>query len=115
MSRARLLLDEDIPLLLAQTLRARGLDAVHVVEQGLAGSRDVSVFEAALAERRTVLTHNVADFMEIVGSISSAGREHCGLLLAEQVEFRDLLARVARLLAERDAESLANAVVWLVR
>ena len=53
--------------------------------------------------------------MEIFGSISSAGREHYGLLLSEQVEFRDLLARVARLLAERDAESLANAVVWLVR
>jgi len=114
-ARARLLLDEDIPLLLAPTLRARGLDAVHAVEQGLAGSRDVRIFEVAQADRRTVMTHNVADFMEIVGNLASAGREHCGLLLAEQVEFRDLLARVARLLSERDAESLANAVVWLVR
>lgn len=113
MARVRLLLDEDTPLLLAQTLRSRGHDAVHALEAGLRSRPDPQVFDAAITDGRALLTHNVRHFMPLVAQITQAGRAHRGLLLAEQVEFRDILARTLRFLADRSDEDLTNAIVWL--
>jgi predicted nuclease of predicted toxin-antitoxin system len=44
-----LLLDEDVRPLLAETLRARGFDAIHLNELGLSGSGDAAVLRAAAA------------------------------------------------------------------
>jgi len=111
----RILLDEDVPILLATTLRARGHDVVHATEIGQDERDDDDVFDAAIEDGRAVLTHNVGDFMEIVGRLGAEGRDHRGLVVAEQVEFRELLRRALQFLSDRDAESLVNAVVWLVR
>lgn len=115
MSALRLLLDEDVPILLATTLRARGLDAIHATETGLRGREDADVFAAAILDERAVLTHNVGDFVALVAQFGTEGRRHYGLVLSEQLEFRELLGRVLHLLADRDAESMLNAVAWLMR
>jgi hypothetical protein len=49
----------------AQNLRDEfGRDAVHVSEVGLAGVADAEVGNAARAEKRALVTENVADFAE---------------------------------------------------
>ena len=60
MATLRILLDEDVPILLATTLRTRGYDVVHATEVGLARRDDEDIFGAAIASRRAVLTHNGA-------------------------------------------------------
>lgn len=59
----RFLLDEMFPVGAAQQLRDEfGHDAVHVSEVGLAGVADAEVGNTARAEKRVVVTENVADF-----------------------------------------------------
>jgi predicted nuclease of predicted toxin-antitoxin system len=59
----RFLLDEMFPAGAAQQLRDEfGHDAVHVSEVGLAGVADAEVGNTARAEKRVVVTENVADF-----------------------------------------------------
>ncbi|HZD22048.1 MAG TPA: DUF5615 family PIN-like protein [Acidimicrobiia bacterium] len=59
----RFLLDEMFPAEAAQELRDEfGHDAVHVSEIGLAGVGDAEVSSTARAEKRAVVTENVADF-----------------------------------------------------
>lgn len=59
----RFLLDEMFPAEAAQELRDEfGHDAVHVSEVGLAGVADADVGNTARAEKRAVVTENVADF-----------------------------------------------------
>lgn len=59
----RFLLDEMFPPAAAEHLRDEfGHDALHVVEAGLSGTADTEVAAAARAERRAVVTENVADF-----------------------------------------------------
>jgi len=59
----RFLLDEMFPAEAAQTLRDEfDHDAVHVGEVGLAGVADAEVGITARAEKRVVVTENVADF-----------------------------------------------------
>lgn len=61
----RFLLDEMFPAEAAQKLRDDfGHDAVHVSEVGLAGVADAEVGNAARAEKRAVVTENVADYAE---------------------------------------------------
>jgi hypothetical protein len=57
------MIDEMFPATAAWPLRDKyGHDAVHVTEAGLRGAPDTHVAAAARAERRAVVTENVADF-----------------------------------------------------
>jgi hypothetical protein len=70
------------PPALARALTAVGIDAVTVIEVGMAGTRDADVFAYAVAEDRAVLTENVADFVAIAAQHSSTATHHPGLLIA---------------------------------
>lgn len=78
----RLALDEMYPPALAQESRGAGLDALTVAEFGLAGSSDPDVFAAAVAQRRGLLTENVADFARIAADHLTRGGHHPGVLIA---------------------------------
>lgn len=77
----KLLLDEMYSPGLADALRATGVDARTVVELGTAGSSDPEVFAAAIADGRTLLTENVADFTRISAEHLLAGQHHAGVLI----------------------------------
>jgi predicted nuclease of predicted toxin-antitoxin system len=110
----RLLLDEDVPILLAVALRERGFDVLHVTEAGLSGATDPVVFEWAVQERRSVVTHNARHFLPLVEHAAGLGQDHFGLLPVAQLPLGELLRRALRTLRGRSAEDLTNAVVWLV-
>lgn len=71
----------------AGALRAARLDAATVIELGLAGSSDSEVFAVAVAERRALLTENVADFAHISAEHLTAGQHHPGVLIALSSRF----------------------------
>ncbi len=77
-----LLLDEMYAGVHADALRAVDVDALTVIELGLAGSSDPEVFAAAVAHGRALLTENVADFTRISAEHLTAGRHHPGVLIA---------------------------------
>ena len=108
-----LLLDEDVPILLAQVLRQRGYDVFHATEAGLSDASDERVFAFALEGARALLTHNVADFLALTDRYAEEGRAHAGLFLTPQIPFAELLRRTLRAFRDRKAEDLVSAVVWL--
>jgi predicted nuclease of predicted toxin-antitoxin system len=58
----RWLLDEMLPPAAAENLRARGHDAVSVVDVGLGAADDAEVYAKAEAEGRVMVTENFGDF-----------------------------------------------------
>ena len=52
----RLLVDEDLPRSLVQSLRDAGIEAQHVVDLGLRGRSDDEIFEHALAGKLALLS-----------------------------------------------------------
>ncbi|MGC8642705.1 MAG: DUF5615 family PIN-like protein [Isosphaeraceae bacterium] len=58
----RLYLDEDVDVLLAPLLRARGFDVATAGEAGLLGKSDHDHLEFATRENRILITHNRVDF-----------------------------------------------------
>jgi predicted nuclease of predicted toxin-antitoxin system len=112
----KLLLDEMYSPGLAEALRAADVDARTVVEFGLAGSSDPEVFEAAIADGRTLLTENVADFARISAEHVVAGQHHPGVLIALSSRFSRRAAGIGPLVtAVRDIadQHLTDRLVYL--
>ena len=58
----RVFLGEDVDILLAALLRARGFDAVHTVEVARIGSSDCAQLRYSAENGRAILTHNRVHF-----------------------------------------------------
>jgi predicted nuclease of predicted toxin-antitoxin system len=115
MAEIRLLLDADVSLLLAETLRPRGHDVVHASEIGLRIASDDVVLAAAAAQGRAVLTHNVEDYVRLAHEYGRDARRHAGIVFARQQPFRELLRRAVTLLHDHRAEDVEGASIWLPR
>ncbi|HEY4812274.1 MAG TPA: DUF5615 family PIN-like protein [Solirubrobacteraceae bacterium] len=110
------MLDEMYSPGLAETLRARDVDARTVTQLGLAGSSDPEVFAAAIADERTLLTENVADFTRISADHLVAGQHHPGVLIALSSRFSRRAAGIGPLvaaIAEIADQQLADRLIYL--
>jgi hypothetical protein len=77
----RLLLDEHYSPKIAAALRERGHGVVSVRERSdLRGLNDLERWRYASAERRALVTENVAHFMPLVHEAASAGERHSGIM-----------------------------------
>lgn len=86
----RLLLDEMFPGALAQQLRARGHDVVSIHDPAhvrLEGASDADVFEAAVAETRTIVTEDVSGFRSLEIDALAGGRPTPGLIFTTDRQF----------------------------
>ena len=113
MAKVRLLLDEDVDPGLVEPLKERGFDAVAVVRLGMGEADDPEVLRRAADEKRALLTHNVGHFVAHAGEYVKQGLDHSGIIVSDQVPFGELLARILRLLEEKNAADLENKLEWL--
>jgi predicted nuclease of predicted toxin-antitoxin system len=110
---ASLLLDEDVRPLLAEVLRQRGLDAVHVLELGRGGYSDEAQLGYATEQGRALVTHNIKDFLVLDRRWRDQTLMHSGIVMSDQVTFRELLSRTLRCLNRYSADDLRGQVIWL--
>jgi hypothetical protein len=83
-----LLLDEMLSGSIAEQLRARGHDAVAVVERDeLIGASDKDILATATAENRALVTLNVRHFVLLDQGYRAVGRNHAGLVLVSTKTF----------------------------
>lgn len=75
MAKITLLLDEDVRVLLAEILRQRGYDAVHVLEVGRRGKSDPEQLAYAASQGRTMLTHNIRYYRLLDRKYQTQGKE----------------------------------------
>lgn len=113
MAPSRLYLDEDVRPLLASVLRQRGFDVVSAVDLGRIAIPDADHFAFGAREHRAILTFNIRDFVPLAGQAMAAGERFAGLVVSEQIEFRELLRRTLRLVGSRSGEEIADTIVWL--
>jgi len=68
-----LYLDEDVSVLIAELLRARGFQAPTTQAAGRLGGSDAEQLAYATTHRKAFLTHNRADFEALARQYFSAG------------------------------------------
>jgi len=110
------------PAVVAERLRARGHDVQAVTARAeLRALPDLELFDAARAERRTVVTENIADFVRIVDGLDQRGETHPGLVLVEPGKFPRgqprtigrLVTALERLLRAHPADETESSRRWL--
>lgn len=118
----RLLLDEHYSPRIAQQLRRRGHEVVSVSERAeLIGLSDSVLLRVAGAERRAIVTENVADFVELTRQFAASDEEHYGLIFTSSSRLPRSRATVgifvrelARFLQARPGDdALLSQVHWL--
>ena len=77
-----LYLDEDVDVLVADLLRARGFVAVTTRDAGNLGTSDSHQLGQAVATQRAILTHNRVDFEAFANSYRASAHSHFGIIIA---------------------------------
>ncbi len=78
-------LDADVHPIVARILRGRGFDAVSANEAGHPQASDREQLDFAVARRRVLVTFNVADFVREARAYALEGRDHCGIIVSDQL------------------------------
>ena len=113
MPSIKLYLDEDVDPLLAKILRNRGYDVITTQEANMLSSSDDVQLEFAIRQGRAFFTHNVEHFPKIAGDCATSGKTHFGIILSDQLPFKELLRRMLRLLTRHSAKTIREQLVWL--
>jgi predicted nuclease of predicted toxin-antitoxin system len=113
MDKITLYLDEDIRVLLADILRQRGYDAIHVLEAKRDGLTDPEQLSYAVNQKRAILTHNIRDFLLLDQRYQAEEKAHYGIIVSDQIPLGELLRRTLKCLNQYTAEEAYNHVIWL--
>lgn len=108
-----LYLDEDVDVLLADLVRARGFAATTTQEAGQRVNDDPTQLAYAVSQQKTLLTHNRADFEALSQQYFDEAKPHFGILIAVRRPVYDLARRVLLILNAVTADEMANQVRYI--
>lgn len=109
----RLYLDEDVDVLIAALLRARGFDTVTTAEAGNLGRSDDEQLAFASGQGMALLTHNRVDFENLARDRLAVGKPHGGILIAVRRRPHDIAQRLLVILNNVTADEMDDQVRYL--
>src|SRR5262245_901221 len=77
-----LYLDEDVDVLIAHLVRARGFNVITTQQAGNIGASDRQQLATAVSLQHALVTHNRTDFELLAKEYFTSHQEHCGIIIA---------------------------------
>ena len=108
-----LYLDEDVSVLLAELLRARGYDVTTAVEAGMLAKDDPEQLTYAVSIGHCNLTHNREHFEELHKVYLEKSQFHFGIIIASRKPIYSLMNRVLALLNNLTADEIENNLIYI--
>ncbi|MBE9116905.1 DUF5615 family PIN-like protein [Lusitaniella coriacea LEGE 07157] len=108
-----LYLDEDVNILVAELLQARGFDAVTARDAGQLSTTDAEQLTYAISQARTLVTHNRTDFEKLVQAYFDAGQMHYGVIFAVRRPPQEIARRLLVILNQVTADEMQNQVRYI--
>ena len=102
---------------LVRGLRSRGIDVVTAADCGMIRRRDEDHLSLAAVQGRALYSFNVADFHEIHTEWIETGRDHAGIILAQQKRYStgEQIRRLLRLMGSLTGEAMRSREEFLGR
>jgi len=110
---ASLYLDEDVSVLIATLLRARGFDVVTTRDENMLGQADPFQLAHATSLERCIVTHNRVDFERLHQERLASGRAHFGIIVAARRSPYEIARRLAMLLNTLTADEIENQLLYI--
>jgi predicted nuclease of predicted toxin-antitoxin system len=107
---ARVYLDEDVSVLLAQLLQAREIDTLTARDAGMLGKSDKEHLRKASELQRILVTHNRSDFEELYSIFLQEDLRHSGIIVLTRK--RDVYLSASRLTNFLYHHSSLNDQLW---
>ena len=108
-----LYLDEDVNVLIAKLVRARGFNAVTTQEAGRKKKDDADQLAFAASQQWTILTHNRADFEELAQDYFAAGKTHSGIIIAKRRAPHEIARRLLVILNYITADEMVDQIRYI--
>ncbi|MBW4657790.1 MAG: DUF5615 family PIN-like protein [Drouetiella hepatica Uher 2000/2452] len=109
----RLYLDEDVNVLVADLLNAKGFDALTVRDAEQLQASDEEQLAYAVNQQRAFVTHNRSDFEELIQTYFDAERKHYGVILAVRRSPQIIAQRLLAILNQVTADEMENQVRYI--
>lgn len=108
-----LYLDEDVNVLVADLLRARGFDVITTRDARQLHATDAEQLAYAVSQARTLVTHNRTDFEQLVQSYFDSGQMHYGVIFAVRRSPQEITKRLLVILNHVTADEIHNQVRYI--
>lgn len=108
-----LYLDEDVNVLIADLLRARGFDAITTRDAEQLHATDAEQLAYAVSQSRTIVTHNRTDFEELVQRYFDSGQTHYGVIFDVRRPPQEIAQRLLAILNQTTSDEMQNQVRYI--
>ena len=108
-----LYLDEDVDVLIADLLRARGFKATTTQEARQLGNGDEEQLNYAVTHQKTFFTHNRNDFERIAEEYFAAGKEHQGIIIGVRRQPYEIVRRLLAIFNNVTADEMKNQLRYM--
>ncbi len=105
--------DEDVDVLVADLIRARGFDILTTREAQHLHATDEEQLAFAASEGRALLTHNRADFEALHQVSIVAGKHHAGILVAVRHPPYEIVRRLLLILNQVTADEVSDQLRYI--
>ena len=105
--------DEDVDVLVADLVRARGFDMLTTREAQRLHATDEEQLALAASEGRALLTHNRADFEALHQAYITTGKHHAGILIAVRHPAYEIVRRLLLILNQVTADEMGDQLRYL--
>lgn len=106
-------LDEDVSVLVASLLEARGFDTTTARDEEMLGQDDPEQLAFAVSQSRCIITHNRLHFEELHKEYVAAGKAHFGIVIATRRSPYEITNRLATLLDTLTADEFKNQLLYI--
>ena len=108
-----LYLDEDVNVVLADLLRARGFRVTTTQAAGQVGMTDENQLAFAASQRKAIMTHNRVHFEALAKRYYEERKTHSGIIIAVRRHPKELSKRVLVLMDSVTADEIENQVRYI--
>jgi|SRR5215467_12693013 len=108
-----LYLDEDVDVLIAKLVRARGFAAATTQDSDQIGNTDQQQLNYAAEHKKTLLTHNRVHFENLAREYLEQERSHYGIIIAGRRSPYELVRRLLIVLNSVTADEIENQVRYI--
>lgn len=105
--------DEDVDVLIAVLLRARGFSVLTTRDARRLRATDEEQLAFATAAQRTLVTHNRVDFEALHHAYLSAGKDHAGIIIARRHPAQEIVQRLLIILNAVTADEMQNQLRYI--
>jgi Domain of unknown function (DUF5615) len=101
-------LDEDVDVLVAELLRARGYVATTTLDEGQRGKSDAEQLAYAVGHGKAIVSHSQGDFEALAQDYTARGETHYGIILPIRRQPYEVAQRLLRILNDLTADEMRN-------